>query len=141
MCIRDSNTTTDYTGQRGEYYYVTETYYDRDAQGREVERTRQVRHTRWYSTSGTVTGSFDDVLIPATMSLPANRLTALEPWDLPELRPYDPAFLSGFKAQRYQVDLEQGFERMKEVIAPVIQNAVRNDIGGDEQRINSLSTT
>jgi len=30
----DTNTTTDYTGQRGEYYYVTETYYDRDAQGR-----------------------------------------------------------------------------------------------------------
>jgi predicted RNA-binding Zn-ribbon protein involved in translation (DUF1610 family)/ribosomal protein S27E len=137
----DTNTTTDYEGQRGEYYYVTETYYERDSQGNQVQRTRQVRHTNWYFASGTVTGSFDDVLIPATLSLPANRLTELEPWDLPELRPYEPAFLSGFKAQRYQVDLEQGFERMKEVIASAIQNAVRNDIGGDEQRIDSLSTT
>lgn len=136
----DTNTTTDYTGQRGEYYYVTETYYERDAQGREVQRTREVRHTRWYPASGTVTGSFDDVLIPATTSLSSDRLTALEPWDFPELRPYDPAFLSGFKAQRYQVDLKQGFEFAKQVIAPAIENSVSNDIGGDEQQIESLST-
>jgi DNA-directed RNA polymerase subunit RPC12/RpoP/ribosomal protein S27E len=135
----DTNTTTDYTGQRGEYYYVTETYYERD-QGRQVQRARQVRHTRWYSASGTVPGSFDDVLIPATVSLPADRLAALEPWDMTELRSYDPAFLSGFKAQRYQVDLKQGFELMKQIIAPSIESAVRSDIGGDEQRIESLST-
>ena len=29
---------------------------------------------------------------------------------------------------------------MKQVIAPAIENAVSNDIGGDEQRIESLST-
>jgi DNA-directed RNA polymerase subunit RPC12/RpoP len=136
----DTNTTTYYTGQRGEYYYVTETYYDRDQQGRQVQRTRQVRHTRWYPVSGTVAGSFDDVLIPATVSLPSNRLATLEPWDLTELRPYDPAYLSGFKAQRYQVDLKQGFELAKQVIAPSIQSDVRSDIGGDEQRIDGLST-
>jgi hypothetical protein len=105
-----------------------------------VQRTRQVRHTRWYPASGTVNGSFDDVLIPATTSLPSDRLAALEPWDFPELRPYDPAFLSGFKAQRYQVDLKQGFEVMKNVIAPAIESAVRDDIGGDEQQIDDLST-
>jgi DNA-directed RNA polymerase subunit RPC12/RpoP len=137
----DTNTTTDYTGQRGEHYWETETYYERDSQGNQVQRTRQVRHTRWYSASGTVTGSFDDVLIPATASLPSDRLAALEPWDFAELRSYDPAFLSGFKAQRYQVDLGQGFELMKEVIAPEIESAVRSDIGGDEQRIDDLSTS
>jgi hypothetical protein len=99
-----------------------------------------VRHTRWYPASGTVSGSFDDVLIPATASLPSDRLAALEPWDFAELRSYDPAFLAGFKAQRYQVDLKQGFELMKEVIAPAIESAVRDDIGGDEQLIESLST-
>ena len=136
----DTHTTTDYTGQRGEYYYVTETYYERDAKGNQVQRTRQVRHTRWYPASGRVIASFDDVLIPATLSLSQNRLTSLEPWDLPELRPYEPAFLSGFKAQRYQVDLAQGFERAKQVIAPVIEDNVRSDIGGDEQQIHSLAT-
>ena len=136
----DTNTTTYYTGQRGEYYYTTETYYERDSQGNQVRRTRQVRHTRWYSASGTVTASFDDVLIPATVSLPSNRLIALEPWDLNELKPYDPAFLSGFRAQRYQVDLAQGFELVKQAVAPSIERDVRNDIGGDEQTIDSLTT-
>ena len=137
----DTNTTTDYEGQRGEYYYVTETYYETDSKGNQVQRTRQVRHTRWYHASGTVSASFDDVLIPATQSLPPDRLAALEPWDLPQLRPYEPAFLSGFKAQRYQVDLAQGFEHAKRVIAPAIENDIRNDIGGDEQRIDSAQTS
>ena len=136
----DTNTTTDYTGQRGEHYYETETYYERDAQGNQVARTRQVMRTRWYPASGTVTVSFDDVLIPATLSLSSNHLSALEPWDMNELRPYEPAFLSGFKAQRYQVDLQQGFERMKEVVAPAIEREVCSDIGGDVQTISSLAT-
>ena len=136
----DTNTTSYYTGERGEYYYVTETYYERDAQGNQVARTRQVRHTRWYSASGTVSRWFDDVLVPATISLAQNRLEALEPWDLVSLKPYDPAFLSGFKAQRYQVDLAQGFERVKQIAADVIQSDVRQDIGGDEQRIHNIAT-
>ena len=136
----DTDTTTQYEGHRGEYYYVTESYTERDAQGREVQRTRQVRHTRWYPASGTVMGSFDDVLIPATLSLSRDRLTSLEPWDLEALRSYDPAFLSGFKAQRYQVDLAGGFEGAKEVIAPAIEEKIRNDIGGDEQMIESVAT-
>ena len=136
----DTNATTQYEGQRGDHYWVTETYYETDAQGKQVARTRQVRHTRWSSAAGTVSNSFDDVLIPATQSLSPSRLTSLEPWDLNELRPYDPAFLSGFKAQRYQVDLGQGFEQAKQLIAPAIEQTVKNDIGGDEQRIDQLAS-
>ena len=136
----DTNTTTDYTGLRGDYYYVTETYYERDSQGREVQRTRQVRHTSWSAASGRVSRPFDDVLIPATLSFSSTRLYALEPWDLAELRPYNPAFLAGFKAQRYQVDLAQGFERAREVMARVIDGDVREDIGGDEQQVEEMST-
>jgi ribosomal protein S27E len=136
----DTHTTSHYTGQRGEHYYETETYYERDAQGNSVERTRQVQRTRWYSASGTVSRWFDDILIPATRSLPQNRLTALEPWDMVELKPYEPAFLSGYKAQRYQVELAEGFEQAKQVAARVIESDVRHDIGGDVQQINNIST-
>ncbi len=136
----DANTVSYYTGQRGEYYYVTETYTETDAQGRTETKTRQVRHTHWYPVSGTVTRWFDDILIPATKSLPLNRLTALEPWDLAQLRPYEPAYLSGFKAQRYQVELAEGFEQAKAVAAGVIQSDVRQDIGGDEQMISDVRT-
>ena len=135
-----TNTTTQYVGQRGDYYYVTETYYERDQQGREVQRTRQVRHTRWSDASGTVPGSFSDLLIPATNSLSSDRLHDLEPWDLERIKPYNPAFLAGFKAQRYQVDLADGFERAKHLMAPVIESSVRNDIGGDVQQIDEMLT-
>src|SRR5688500_3144655 len=136
----DTYTSTDYHGQRGEHYYETETYYERDSQGNQVQRTREVQRTQWHPVSGTVTAWFDDVLIPATLSLAADHLAALKPWDLDSLKPYDPAFLSGFRAQRYQVNLAEGFDRVKEVVAPTIERDVRNDIGGDEQKIDTLST-
>ena len=135
----DTNTASYYTGERGDHYYTTETYTSRE-QGSNVTRTRQVRHTRWSNASGSVSRWFDDVLVPATTSLQLNRLEALEPWDLTELVPYDPAFLSGFRAQRYQVDLAQGFERVRELALQVIKNDVSQDIGGDEQRIHHIST-
>jgi hypothetical protein len=135
----DTNTMSYYTGERGDYYYTTESYYVMSG-GQRVHRTRQVRHTRWSSASGRVSRWFDDVLVPATVSLAQNRLAALEPWDLSELRPYDPAFLSGFKAQRYQVSLGQGFELVTQLIAGAIQSDVRQDIGGDVQRVHNVST-
>jgi hypothetical protein len=87
-----------------------------------------------------VDGWFGDLLVPATKSLSSERLHALDPWDLDHVKPYNPAFLAGFKAQRYQVELADGFERAKDQIAPVIESDVRNDIGGDEQQIDDIDT-
>ena len=136
----DAYTSSRYTGQRGEHYYTTERYTEREAQGRGATKTRQVRHTRWHPVSGTVERWFDDILVPATKSLPPARLAALEPWDLKELTAYEPAYLSGYKAQRYQVTLAEGFELAKRAGAPVIESDVRRDIGGDEQRVTSINT-
>ena len=136
----DAYTTSYYEGERGEHYYETETYTDRDDQGNSMTRERQVQRTRWYPASGTVSRWFDDVLIPSTRSLSQDRLRALEPWDLRELKPYEPAFLSGFKAQQYQIGLAEGFEEVKRIAAGVIDGDVRRDIGGDEQRVSRVST-
>jgi hypothetical protein len=136
----DAYTVSRYEGERGEYYYTTEYYTERDAQGNEVQRSRQVRHTRWYNAAGTVERWFDDILVPATKSLPPPRLAALEPWDMGELTAYDPRYLSGYKAQRYQVNLAEGFELAKQTAAPVIDADVRRDIGGDEQRVSNIAT-
>ena len=119
---------------------MTETYTVTNAQGKSETRTRRVRHTRWHPASGRVSRWFDDILVPATKSLPPARLTALEPWDMAELTGYEPAYLSGYKAQRYQVGLAEGFELAKRAAAPVIEADVRRDIGGDEQRVTHLAT-
>jgi predicted RNA-binding Zn-ribbon protein involved in translation (DUF1610 family) len=132
----DSATTTWYTGQRGDHYWVTQTY--RDSKGN--TRTRRVQKTRWRSASGVVGRRFDDVLVLASDSLPTQKTDALEPWDLPELIDYDPAFLAGFTAEAYRLDLEQGFAVAEQKMKPTIEGDVRADIGGDVQRIASVKT-
>ena len=132
----DSDTWTAYRGERGEYYYVRESY--KDSEGK--SQTREVRHTRWYNCSGNVTVDFNDVLVPATETLPRPLVEKLEPWDLTKLRPFDGRYLAGYLAERYQVDLEPGFEIAKERMEPKILSTIRSDIGGDEQRIHTHST-
>jgi predicted Zn-ribbon and HTH transcriptional regulator len=135
----DCSTWTRYTGQRGDDYWETETYTTTE-NGRSVTRTRQVRRTRWRSVSGTVTDSFDDVLVLASHSLPHKYTESLEPWDLKNLVPYNEEFLAGFIAESYQVGLEEGFENAKAKMDPQIRRTICRDIGGDHQRIHSMST-
>ncbi len=131
----DTFTTTAYTGQRGEHYYVTESY--RDSDGR--TQTRQVRRTRWYPATGVVFVNFDDVLVVASDHLPPRYSQAMSSWNLAQLRPYDSGFLSGFVAMRYDKNLEQGFEEAKQMMDPHIRAEICRDIGGDEQQITSYS--
>lgn len=135
----DCIATTSYRGERGDYYYTTESY-TAIVKGRSVRRTRTVRHTRWTYAGGTVRNGFDDILIAASESLPIKYLESLEPWDLPNLVPYTDEYLTGFRAESYQVSLTEGFETAKEQMTSPIQNSIRRDIGGDEQRINSAET-
>jgi predicted RNA-binding Zn-ribbon protein involved in translation (DUF1610 family) len=136
----DAETTSDYTGERGDNYWDTETYTERDAQGNTVTRTRQVQRIRWWPASGTVDVPFDDVLVLASRSLPEGYAEALEPWDLPALVPYRDEYLSGFVAESYQLGLPEGFEVAKQIMAGPIHQAVESDIGGDHQRVHSVDT-
>ncbi len=135
----DSDTYTHYTGERGTYYYVTETYTTTE-NGQTVTKTREVRKIRWTPVSGSVSHWFDDVLVPASNTLPKKYVVKLEPWDTENLVPFDEKFLSGFKAESYQVDLQQGFEEAKEIMDVTIRQLIHQDIGGDEQRIHSTDT-
>ncbi len=134
----DCGTTTRYTGQRGEHYWDTETHHTM-RNGKSVTETRRVRKTRWYPASGTVRNAFDDVLVLASAALPRTHADALEPWDLRELVPFKEDYLSGFKVQSYSVGLREGFNAAKEKMDPKIRATIHADIGGDEQRITSMS--
>ncbi len=135
----DSRTTSRYSGMRGDDYWVSETY-TVTRNGRTETQTRMVRRTRWTPVSGVVFNEFDDVLVLASRSLPEEKAAALEPWDLANLVPYDDAYLSGFSAESYQVDLPEGFERAKVIMRGRIEATIRVDIGGDHQRIHSVRT-
>jgi len=81
------------------------------------------------------------VLVVGSRSLPEGRAAALSPWDLEKLVPYRDEFLSGFRAETYQVPLPEAYERAKVTMAAAIQELVRRRIGGDDQRIDRVVTT
>jgi DNA-directed RNA polymerase subunit RPC12/RpoP len=135
----DTDTSSKYLGQRGDHYYVNESYTTTE-NGKTVSKTRRVQKTRWSYRSGNVSKMFDDILTAATKSLPEKYIYELEPWDLENLVPFDKSYLSGFISEKYQIGLDEGFEIAKKIAEQEIRELVRRDIGGDEQRINSLNT-
>lgn len=121
----DARTTTEWVGERGDAYR------DRD------NRTQ----IRWSRREGTLHLDIDDALMPATSAVQRNYLYALDPWPLAGLKAYEPAYLAGFRAQRYQIPLPQAWNMAgQEVIRPAIEAQVRRLIGGDQQRVRELNT-
>ncbi|MEN9218935.1 MAG: hypothetical protein Q6J33_08015, partial [Gloeomargarita sp. DG_2_bins_126] len=92
---------------------------------------------------GWVERFFDDVLVAATRSVPPQRLERLvELGYSPEgLRPYETSYLTGYRVERYQVALREAFTLAQKKMDAVIREDVRADMGGDEQRIDSIKTS
>lgn len=135
----DAATTTQYTGQRGDYYYETR-YVTTRINGRAQQVAQQVRRTRWRPAHGRVQRAFNDVLVLASSALPRRFTDALTPWDLSHLRPYDPRFLAGFEAEGYTIPLASGHDIARQEMTGVISVDVRRDIGGDVQQVASMRT-
>ncbi len=131
----DADTKSSYRGERGTVYYVTQTVM---VDGK--QQTRQVPKVRWTPKSGRVARFFDDVLVLASKSLPKSYTDALEPWDLADLEPYQPHYLAGFRAEGYQVQLADGYQEARALMARRIERDVRFDIGGDQQRVHAINT-
>lgn len=131
----DADTASSYKGERGTVYYETRTV-TRNGKSEQV----RVAKVRWKPARGRVARFFDDVLILASRSLPKRYTDALEPWDLSALAPYSPEFLAGFRAEGYTVQLPDGFEEARAIMARQIERDVRFDIGGDRQRIHDIDT-
>ncbi|GEL95993.1 hypothetical protein [Cellulomonas composti] len=123
----DAETTSDYTGQRGEHYWVK-------------EGDQQVRKTRWYGARGTVELSFDDVLVPGSTTLPTDRVEKLGPWSLDAVEPYQPEYLLGHSAVRYDVDPQAALPQAQAQMDGEIRDEVKRDIGGDEQQVHHVNT-
>jgi predicted RNA-binding Zn-ribbon protein involved in translation (DUF1610 family) len=131
----DADTASDYRGERGTVYYETRTVH---RNGR--TETEQVERVSWSPVSGHVARFFDDVLVLASRALPQRYTEALEPWDLSALEPYRPEFLAGFRAEAYTVELPEGYDKARAYMDRMIERDVRFDIGGDRQRVHSIST-
>ena len=135
----DADTVTDYTGERGDIYYVT-VQRTVVVNGEEQLVSVQEPRTRWSYASGRVQRSFDDVTVRASRTVSRKILDALEPWDTTQLVPFDTQYLSGFDTEEYTIGLDNGFEMARAKMDSVIRADIRRDIGGDRQRILDYHT-
>ena len=128
----DSNTSTFYTGQRGDHYYVTRT---KMVDGK--SQTVRERKTRWRHVEGVYDENFDDVLIHASTKVDEALISQMKGFDLSELKPYQSTYLIGHNAERYGISLMDGWYNAKTTINRSIQSGIRNQVGGDEFRLHS----
>lgn len=127
----DTNTSSFYTAMAGEYYYVT-VYRTEIRNGKPEQVAHQERRTRWYPVSGQYTENFRDYIVDSSVHIDDNMMSRIEPYNMSELIPYKPEYLSGFKAERYSVDLKTGWETAKDRLSITIERGIEAQINADE---------
>jgi predicted Zn-ribbon and HTH transcriptional regulator len=135
----DSQTHTNYQGQRGDIYYVQ---VERTVivNGREERRTVQEPRIHWTPVSGHVQNFFDDITIGASKTISHTILDNLSPWYTEKLIPFNEKYLSGFESEEYTIGLDNGFEFAKLKMNTIIRQDIKYQIGGDQQQINQMYT-
>lgn len=126
-----------YVGQRGDYYYVTESY-TTTVNGKSVRRTRQVQKTRWTPASGSINGFIDDTLISASEKKSNSIPKKISQWNLDKLETFNSSYLAGFVTEKYTLSLEDGHLKSNQKARNIATTWAKQDIGGDTQRISSL---
>jgi len=129
----DCKVHSEWAAQAGFYYWVTETY-TMIVNGRPQVQTRQVRRIHWEPAWGRRDDVYDDLLVPATRSLPAEMASRMDRFDTTALVPYRPEYLAGWRAEEYQVDLEGGWEEGRRKILEIQRRRCGEDVPGDTFR-------
>jgi len=130
----DAQLFANYTGQRGEYYYVTKTV----GSGKN-RRTVRERRTRWYPASGTVSGFVDDTLIKASQQKSGIIPAKISRWNLKDLTDFNSSYLAGFVTEKYTIPLKDGHLSATTEARNIADRWARSDIGGDTQRVSSIN--
>jgi hypothetical protein len=128
----DADTVTVYKGERG---------LTRQVVGRNNGKTITHTVTDWYPVSGTLYHRFDDVLVPASDSLPPDISSAFTNWDGRNYVVYKEQFVQGFLMGLYQKDFKACYPQARKRMEHVISGFVRSEIGGNQQRVNMQETT
>ncbi len=131
------DTVTRYTGKRGEYYYTEKQVKQADG----TMKTEKEQHTRWHPTSGTVYKNFKDLIISGSNTLGSEGDNLKKKFKFEGMVPYNEQILSGYKSETYSVDLKEAYKEAQEIMEREIKDAIKEEIGGDKQEIESKQTT
>lgn len=136
----DSDTYSFYTAEEGTHYFETVIEWVEE-NGQRKQVTRQEKRTRWVPTSGYYSRFFNDVLVNASKKINESLMSRLEPFHLDELTPYDSRYMSGFTAEKYSINLKEGWETSKIIIDKNIYSDVIAKIAADEVRGLNINTS
>lgn len=136
----DALTQSFWTAESGYYYYETESYWEQDANGERVERTRQVRKVRWEYSSGRHSAFFDDVLVPASRGVDPALASRLR-YQTGALVPYQPQYLVGLGAEDYRIDMPEAWPVAQREIDGAIYRACGQMVPGDTHRNLQVRTS
>lgn len=131
----DALSNSDWSGQAGYYYYVTQTYTENGQ-----TKTRQVRKVRWQQRSGSFKSSFDDILVSASKGLKQNYLGGLKPFKLGEAINFLPELLVGWESEVYNIEVDQGYSIAKIEMDARNRTKASSALGGDTQRFLSVTS-
>lgn len=126
----DARVQAQWTAESGYYYYETQSY--TDAQGK--SQTRQVQRVRWQPSAGSLSHFFDDELVSASRGVQPELLRKVEPFPTQELVGYNPAFLSGWVVEHYQIDLLAAAQQAHTAMNAEIRRRCAAQVPGDTQR-------
>lgn len=115
--------------EAGYYYHETETVVENG-----TKMQKQVRKTRWEPAHGHRRDFHDDVLVVASRGLPTKLADRLSTFDTKQLRPYDPNFLAGWRAEEYAIGLDDAWEHATKKIESEQWSKCSSDVPGDTQR-------
>jgi len=135
----DSDTHTNYRGERGDVYYVN---VERNVivNGRQERQVVREARIQWTPVVGAVDNFFDDITVGASKTISHTILDTLEPWYTDVLVPFNKKYISGFDSEEYTIGLDNGFEFAKLKMDKVIRQTIKHKIGGDQQRISRMET-
>ena len=116
----DAHAEADYTGRGGRHR-------TRTVQNSEGKTVTQV-YTEWHRVAGHIRHFFDDILIPATNSLPLEQLEKIADFDTGQIASYGPEYLSGYNSECFSVDLETSHQEARHEMLEYLESMARNEI-------------
>ena len=83
---------------------------------------------------------FDNIPVDGSVKMPNDMMESLEPFNINEARPFQTAYLSGFMADRYDVDSGESIERANTRAKSTVESALASTVSGYAS-VQSAGTT
>ncbi len=122
---------TRYSAWIGEHYTETEQYEETDAEGKKVTKTRLVTRTEHRQLAGRHVGYITDVVVSASKGLTNRELAAIEPFDMRQLRRFEPAIISGWIAEEFSRSVAECTRSSRAEARDVVGARLRGFMPGD----------